>query len=80
MADKLMNIPNDDSQNYPFCILQLVIETIGHWTLWTNQSKFNKSQQLLSKHCYKNLKTSLINSPMSQKEGQFITPVPKVLQ
>ena len=27
MADKLMYIPNDDIQNYPYCILQLVIKT-----------------------------------------------------
>ena len=24
MADKLMYIPNDATQNYPFCLLQLV--------------------------------------------------------
>ena len=30
MADKLMYIPNDDKQNYPFCILQLVVEMLGH--------------------------------------------------
>ena len=30
MADKLMYIPNDDTQNYPFCSLQLVAETFEH--------------------------------------------------
>ena len=30
MADKLMYIPNDNKQNYPFCRLQLVVETFGH--------------------------------------------------
>ena len=30
MADKLMYIPNDDTQNYPLCRLQLVIEKFGH--------------------------------------------------
>ena len=30
MAD-FMYIPNDDAQNYPLCILQLVVETF--WTL-----------------------------------------------
>ena len=30
MVDKLMYIPNQDTQNYPFCRLQLVIETFGH--------------------------------------------------
>ena len=24
--------PNDDTQNYPFCRLQLVVETFGHST------------------------------------------------
>ena len=28
MADKVMYIPNDDTQNYPFCRLQLVVETL----------------------------------------------------
>ena len=30
MADKLMYIPN--RQNYPFCSLQLVVETYEHLT------------------------------------------------
>ena len=38
-----MYIPNDDAQNYPFCRLKLVVETFGHLTKWTNQSKANKS-------------------------------------
>ena len=29
--------PNDDTQNYPFCRLQLVVETFGQSTYWTNQ-------------------------------------------
>ena len=29
MADKLMYIPKDDTTNYPFCILQVVVETFG---------------------------------------------------
>ena len=29
MADKCMYIPNDDAQNYPFCRLQIVVETFG---------------------------------------------------
>ena len=28
MADKLMYIPNDDTQRYPFCRLQLVVEQL----------------------------------------------------
>ena len=30
MADKLMYIPNNDTQNYPFCRLQLVVKTFGN--------------------------------------------------
>ena len=30
MEDKLMYIPNNDAQNYPFCRLQLVVETFEH--------------------------------------------------
>ena len=30
-------------QNYPSCTLLLVVETFGHSTERTNQSKFNKS-------------------------------------
>ncbi len=29
IADKLIYIPNDYTQNYPFCIFQLVVETFG---------------------------------------------------
>ena len=29
MADKLMYIPNDDTHNYPFCKLQLVVKILG---------------------------------------------------
>ena len=32
MADKLMYISNDDTQNYPFSRLQLVVEMFGHST------------------------------------------------
>ena len=32
MANKLMYIPNDNTQNYPFCRLQLVVENYGHLT------------------------------------------------
>ena len=33
MADKLMYIPNSNTQKYPSCRLQLVVETFGHSTL-----------------------------------------------
>ena len=32
-------IPNDYIQNYPFCRLQLVVETLGYLFYQTNQSK-----------------------------------------
>ena len=34
MAYKLMYIPNDDTQNYPFCRLKLVVEMFEHPTLY----------------------------------------------
>ena len=53
MADKSINIPNDDTQNLPFCRLQSVDETSGHSTQWTNQSKFNrKSPKLFSQRIW----------------------------
>ena len=39
MAVKLMYIPKDDSQNYSYCRLKLVVETFGYSTLWSNQIK-----------------------------------------
>ena len=33
MADKLMYIPNDDTQNNSFCGVKLVVETFEHSTL-----------------------------------------------
>ncbi len=42
MTDELMYIPNDDTQNYSFCKLQLVVETFGHLPLQTNQSNLIK--------------------------------------
>ena len=30
MTDKLMYIPNDDTQNYPFFRLELVVETLEY--------------------------------------------------
>ena len=31
IADKLVYIPKDDTQNYPSCGLKLVVETLGHY-------------------------------------------------
>ena len=40
MTDKFNYIPNDDAQHYPFCRLQLMLETFEHSILLTNQSNF----------------------------------------
>ena len=42
-----MYIPNDDTLDYPFCRLQLIVETFGNGTQWiklklTNVSKVIK--------------------------------------
>ena len=50
MAEKLINIPNDDTQHYTLCRLQLLVETIGHLTKITNQSR---SPKLLSQRIEK---------------------------
>ncbi len=42
MAEKIMYIPNDDTQNCPFDRLQIEVEMFRHST---HQSKFNKSPQ-----------------------------------
>ena len=47
MAIKLMYIPDDDTQNYPFFRLQVMVEMFLHSTLLTNESKFHKSQQIV---------------------------------
>ena len=65
MAYKLMYIPNNYTQNYPFCRLQY-----GHLKRLepTNQNllKFQKmSSQLIRKCYYKTFGTSVINSPMT---------------
>ena len=39
MADKVMYIQNDDTQNYPFCRLQLVADTFVHLTFYYNQNQ-----------------------------------------
>ena len=40
-----MNIFNDDTQNYPFCRLQLVAKMFRHPPYLTNQIKFDQSPQ-----------------------------------
>ena len=52
MANKLMYIPNEDTQDCPFLYI-----TISCWIVWT---QFNKSWRY-----YKTLGTSVIKSPLS---------------
>ena len=66
MVDKLMYIPNDYAQNYPFFRLKLVVETFEHSTkLPINQNQSPKSlSQRIRKRYDKTLGTSVMNSPL----------------
>ena len=59
-----MYISNDETQNYPFCILKLVVESMN--TNKTNNQNWLKSPTLLSRRirirCFKTFGTSVINS------------------
>ena len=59
MADNLMYIPNDDAQNYPFCRLQLVVKCLNTQLNETNQSKFNRSPQVVEPTNMKTLSQKL---------------------
>ena len=62
MADRLMFIPNDDTQNNTVCRLHLVVETFRH----SNSRKVPKvAKPRKRKPYYNTLGTSVINSPMS---------------
>ena len=68
MADKLIFIPNDDTQIYPFCRLQLVVERL-HTQLneQTNQNSIvPKVVKPQIRNIIKNsaLGVSVINSPI----------------
>ena len=61
MADKLIYIPYDDTQNYTFCRLKLVIETFEHELKErTNQNSLKLLSQRLRKRYHKTLGTSVI--------------------
>ena len=64
MTDKLMYIPNDDTQNYHFCELQFVVKTFERSTN-QNSPKSSKllSQRIRKRYC-KTLGTSVINIPL----------------
>ena len=71
-----MITPNDDTQNYFFSRLQIVVETFEHSTLWSNQSKFTKVPKVGKPTKKKSLLiklwgTSEINSPLSHLSLHF---------
>ena len=75
MTDKLMCIPNNDTQNNPFFRIQLVVETFGHVFLVINQKVPKVFEKILS------LGTSVINSPMSPPSLKISTGLgPCVMQ
>ena len=53
MAYRLMYITNDDTQNYPFCRLKLVVEMLKHSK--TNQNSL-KCRKLLGQQIRKGYK------------------------
>ena len=63
MDDKFMYFPNDYTQNYLFCRLQLGVETFGHPTYFPNNQNSitvpNFLSQRISKRYYKTFGTSL---------------------
>ena len=64
MADKLMYTPNDDTQNYPYCSLQLVVKTFGYRTYEpTNQNSIIVPKVVKPTNNLKTLGTRVINSP-----------------
>ena len=50
MADKLINFPKDDTQNYPFCNLQLVVDAQLNEPINQNSIKVHKvkSKQIIN--------------------------------
>ena len=76
MIEKLVYIPNVETQNYPFRRLQLVIkrldtqlnETTNHNLIKDNPKMLS---QQISKRCHKTLGTSAINSQMSPTSLPF---------
>ena len=56
MADKLMYIPNDDTQNYPFCRLKLVLKHLNTQLIETTNQKVPKviksrNKKVITAHC-----------------------------
>ena len=61
MADELMYIPNEDTQNSLFCRLQVLVETFGQASLKVPKVVKPTNKKTL----LKTLGTSVINSPLS---------------
>ena len=76
MADKLIHILNDDTQNYPSCRLQIEIKHLDTQLIESTKQKSKMSLKLLNqgirKRHYKTLWSSVINnliSPPSQQNS-----------
>ena len=74
MADKLIDIPIDDTQNYPSA--QLVFETLDTQLFKpTNQNSLRVPKVVKptnkKKHYHKTMRTSVINSPLSPPSLDF---------
>ena len=66
MMDKLMYIPNNITQNYPFCKFQLVVERLDTHINKPTNKKVSPTFlcQPIRKRYHKTLWTNVINSPM----------------
>ena len=66
MADKLMYIPNDDTQTYPFCRLQYRLKRLDFQLNEPANQNSIKGTKVFKptnkKRYYKTLRTSVINS------------------
>ena len=69
MADKLMYIPNNDTENSLFCTLQLLVKKVLTLNLMNQPINFYKKFPVLLRQRirkrYQTLGTSVINSPLS---------------
>ena len=76
MADRLINIPNDDTQNYPFCrnYNQLLKSFDTQINEPTNLNS-KKPSQRIRKRYYKTFGTSAINSPGQCDDQQWFEDV-----
>ena len=69
MADKLIYIPNNNTQNYPFCRLKLVFETFKHSTQYhyipnNNTQNYPFCRLMLVVETFFNTQLNIITSPI----------------